>query len=55
MIEFSDNREWVSETVGGRVREMYPLAEIILQPVSLTSGVHMGPGTWAIAYLPERI
>lgn len=55
MIEFSDNREWVSETAGGMVREMYPEAEIILQPVSLTSGVHMGPGTWAIAFLPERI
>jgi uncharacterized protein len=25
-------------------------AEIMLVPLSLTSGVHMGPGTWSIAW-----
>jgi fatty acid-binding protein DegV len=31
----------------------YPQAEIFLQPLSLTSGAHMGPGTWGVAFLPE--
>ncbi len=53
MLEYSDNRPWVEETVMKEVQRHYPLAEVILQPLSLTSGVHMGPGTWAVAwYLP---
>jgi DegV family protein with EDD domain len=53
MLEYSDNRPWVEETVMKEVQRRYPLAEVILQPLSLTSGVHMGPGTWAVAwYLP---
>lgn len=53
MLEYSDNRPWVEETVIKEVQRRYPLAEVILQPLSLTSGVHMGPGTWAVAwYLP---
>jgi len=35
-----------------RVRTVCPLAEIIVAPLSLTSGVHMGPGTWSIAFAP---
>ncbi len=54
MIEYSDNREWVSDTAKKEIRENYPLAKIMLQPLSLTSGVHMGPGTWAVAFLPEH-
>jgi hypothetical protein len=34
-----------------RVKELYPQADIILQPLSLTSGAHMGPGTWGVAFL----
>jgi DegV family protein with EDD domain len=52
MLEYSDNRDWVKEAVKKEMRARYPSAEIILQPLSLTSGVHMGPGTWAMAYLP---
>ncbi|MBL7172514.1 MAG: hypothetical protein ISS68_06725 [Desulfobacteraceae bacterium] len=40
------------------VKRRYPFAEVKLQPLSLTSGAHMGPGTWAVAFLPgddERI
>ena len=53
MLEYSDNREWVNDAVKKEIQACYPSAEIILQPLSLTSGVHMGPGTWAMAFLPE--
>jgi DegV family protein with EDD domain len=50
MLEYSDNIEQVSE-FQKQVQNLYPRAEIILQPLSLTSGAHMGPGTWGIAFL----
>ncbi|MCX5880944.1 MAG: DegV family EDD domain-containing protein, partial [Deltaproteobacteria bacterium] len=53
MLEYSDNFAWVNDGVKKRIEESAPLSEIILQPLSLTSGAHMGPGTWAIAFLPE--
>jgi len=52
MLEYSDNRVWVDRHVRKAVAEIYPEAEIFLQPLSLTSGAHMGPGTWGIAFLP---
>jgi hypothetical protein len=55
MLEYSDNHDWVDGTVKKEIRLRYPSAEIILQPLSLTSGVHMGPGTWAVAYLPPEV
>jgi uncharacterized protein len=51
MLEYSDNRDQVAE-FQENVRRLYPQAEIILQPLSLTSGAHMGPGTWGVAFLP---
>jgi len=53
MLEYSDNRQWVEKTVRPMVVERYPDAELIIQPLSLTSGAHMGPGTWAVAFLPD--
>ena len=53
MLEYSDNKNWVNGTVKKKMEELYPNAEIILQPLSLTSGAHMGPGTWGVAFLPE--
>ena len=55
MLEYSDNRQWVEETVQREIRRYYPLSEIMIQPLSLTSGVHMGPGTWGIAFLPKSV
>jgi len=52
MIEHSDNAPWVTEAVRPEIARRYPEAEILLHPLSLTSGVHMGPGTWAVAFLP---
>jgi len=51
MLEYSDNVVQVSE-FQKQVKELYPQADIILQPLSLTSGAHMGPGTWGVAFLP---
>jgi DegV family protein with EDD domain len=53
MLEYSDNKDWVNGTVKKELEELYPDTEIILQPLSLTSGAHMGPGTWGMAFLPE--
>ncbi len=52
MLEYSDNRPWVEE-IGLDVARRYPNANTIVRPLSLTSGAHMGPGTWAVALLPE--
>ena len=53
LLQYSDNRPWVEETAAGEVRALLPRASILLRPLSLTSGAHMGPGTWAVAFLPE--
>jgi fatty acid-binding protein DegV len=49
LLQHTDNEDWVRETVLPQVREFAPDAEILLAPLSLTSGVHMGPGTWSMA------
>jgi hypothetical protein len=53
MLEYSDNYDLVNGTIKPLIAANYPQAEIIIQPLSLTSGAHMGPGTWAVAFLPE--
>ncbi len=53
MIEFSDNENRVRETIYPEVSARYPAARIYVEPFSHTSGAHMGPGSWGIAYLPE--
>jgi uncharacterized protein len=53
MLQFSDNRDWVEQTAATRIRALLPAAEILFRPLSLTSGAHMGPGTWAVAFLPR--
>ncbi len=50
MLQYSNNEQWVSDTVRQRVKELLPHAEILITPLSLTSGVHMGPGTWSMAF-----
>ncbi len=55
MLEYSDNRAWVAEAVQPEITRRFPEAEVILQPLSLTSGAHMGPGTWAVAFMPEEV
>ena len=51
LLEFSDNREWVEGVVASAIRKRFPETETAIAPLSLTSGVHMGPGTWGVAFL----
>ena len=54
MLQFTDNEQWVIETVGGEIAALLPRAEVLVVPLSLTSGVHMGPGTWSVACGPVQ-
>jgi DegV family protein with EDD domain len=54
MLQYSDNTEWVSGVVLQKVKSLLPQAEILLTPLSLTSGVHMGPGTWSMAFCSAK-
>ena len=54
LLEYTDNGAWVKEKVQPEIARRHPEAEILLHPMSLTSGAHMGPGTWAVAYLNAR-
>jgi DegV family protein with EDD domain len=53
LLEHSDNADWVRGKVLPAFRLRYPAAEIMLGSLSLTSGAHMGPGTWGVAVLPD--
>jgi DegV family protein with EDD domain len=50
LLQYSDNRQWVDGSVRKAISRQHPDAEIIVSPLSMTSGVHMGPGTWAVAF-----
>ncbi|MDK9708503.1 MAG: DegV family EDD domain-containing protein [Desulforhopalus sp.] len=54
LLQYSDNEDWVAGRVQQQVREAMPDAEILLCPISLTSGVHMGPGTWSMAVVSPQ-
>lgn len=56
MLEFSDNLDWVNSELREAVSRKVGNAEILIQPLSLTAGVHTGPGTWGLAFLtlPEE-
>lgn len=49
MLQHTDNMGWIAGTVQPLVQDLAPEAEIMLMPLSLTSGVHMGPGSWSLA------
>ncbi|MBW1819523.1 MAG: DegV family EDD domain-containing protein [Deltaproteobacteria bacterium] len=55
MLEYTDNREWIEQEILPEVESRFPMAGTILQPLSLTSAAHMGPGTWGLACLPFPI
>ena len=55
LLQYSDNRPWLEEEVAPRLRRLLPEAELLLVPLSLTSGVHMGPGTWSLAAAPPPL
>nr|WP_320191340.1 DegV family protein [uncultured Desulfobacter sp.] len=55
LLQYSDNRAWVENSVMPHIRRACPWANISIVPLSLTSGVHMGPGTWGMAFLPGEL
>jgi DegV family protein with EDD domain len=52
MLEYSDNQKLLETEIKPLLHKEFKGSEIILQPLSLTSGTHMGPGTWAVAVMP---
>jgi len=52
-VEYTDNRDWVEAEAAEAIAKQFPSVEIILQPLSLTTGAHTGPGTWAVAIHPD--
>lgn len=50
LLQYSDNQDWVTRVAGAQLQALLPGAEIRVVPLSLTSGVHTGPGTWALAF-----
>ena len=53
LLEYTDNREWLEEEIKPEIEGRFPRARVIMQVMSMTSAVHMGPGTWGIAFLPD--
>ncbi len=53
LLQYSDNQAWVAEVAKPQFHALLPRAEIMLVPLSLTAGVHMGPGTWSLAFAQE--
>jgi hypothetical protein len=53
-LEYSDNVNWIAEEVMARIRKQYPFADLTMKPISLTTGVHVGPGAWAITFHCDR-
>jgi fatty acid-binding protein DegV len=53
LLQYTDNRDWVESEATDTIAEKFPNADISAGPMSLTSGAHMGPGTWASAFLPQ--
>lgn len=53
LLQFSDNEKRVRESIQPAIARQFPQSRILVRPLSLTSGAHMGPGTWALAFCPN--
>jgi uncharacterized protein len=53
LLECSDNKEWLEGEIKPEIERRFPLVQVIIQPLSLTSAAHMGPGSWGMAFLKE--
>ena len=52
LLEYTDTEslEFVKERVVPSLRSLWRDPEILVWPMSATAGVHMGPGTWGLAF-----
>ena len=53
LLEYSDNKERLEGEIKPEIERRFPLVQVIIQPLSLTSAAHMGPGSWGMAFLKE--
>jgi hypothetical protein len=53
LLEYTDNQEWLEGEIKPEIEHRFPLVKVIMQPFSITSAAHMGPGSWGIAFLTE--
>jgi DegV family protein with EDD domain len=53
LLEYSDNKERLEGEIQPEIERRLPLVQVIVQPLSLTSAAHMGPGSWGMAFLKE--
>lgn len=49
LLEYTDNRPWLDEAAAHLATALPSGTEILFSPLSATSAVHMGPGTWGVA------
>jgi DegV family protein with EDD domain len=54
LLEYTDNRKWLEEEIKPEIERRFPRVRVFMQVMSMTSAVHMGPGTWAVAFLPDH-
>ncbi len=54
LLAYTDNRDWVETVAKPAIEARLGATVGWIEPMSSTSGAHMGPGTWAVAYLPAR-
>jgi hypothetical protein len=54
LLEYSDNKEWLEGEIKPEIERRFPLMRIIVQPLSLSTAAHAGPGSWGIAFLTEK-
>lgn len=53
-LEYTDNRDWMEDEFRPEIEKRYPAVEIMVKPLSLTTGVHTGPGSWAVAFFADE-
>jgi uncharacterized protein len=53
LLQFSDNQARIDERIRPALQQAFPRARIMISPLSLTSGAHMGPGTWGVAFCTD--
>lgn len=54
LLEYSDNRDWLEKEIKPEIQRRFPYVRVIVQPLSLTSAAHMGPGTWGVAFFSDH-
>jgi hypothetical protein len=54
LLEYSDNKDWLEGEIKPEIERRFPLMRIIVQPLSLSTAAHVGPGSWGIAFLTEK-